>query len=356
MALQCVVVSPLDEQAFLDLPRRLYPPEMSTQVRVDEQALLAGRHPLSHYFEFQAYLVYEGQEVLARAALISYPEQVFAYVGYFEAVEHSEAVALLFETLKEAAKNKGKTRLVGPVNASFWLSYRMKLDHFNQVPFTGEPQHLAYYPELWRQAGFELEETYVSTCYRQVVEGEKEKKLSQRYQTFLDKGYAFISPKRKDWPKVSLEVYHLLSQLYANFPFFSPITSQEFVTLFAPYRLLLDFSMVHLAYKEGKLVGFLIALPDYGTALYGKMSFWQTLCFLKRRWRAKRYSVLYLGAAKDHPGLGSALSYRHYCKVQERQAQTIGALIHQGKVTAGYAAPLQVDKTHYGLFSCSLED
>ena len=112
--------------------------------------------------------------------------------------------------------------------------------------------------------------------------------------------------------------------------------------------------MVKLAYKEGKLAGFLIAMPDYGSLVYQKLT---PLNLAKLFWTKrfpKRYTIMYLGVDEQFLGLGSALAYPIFKEAQKRQASAIGALIHQKTVTRHYAAELQGDKHEYGLFELRL--
>lgn len=339
---------------FLSLPKKLYKKHFLMQDRAEEKAQLMGTHPLSSHYQLEAYVVYHERCVVARAALICYPDLERAYVGYFEAKNDTEAVLALFERLKERASELGKSSIAGPVQASFWLGYRMKLDHFEESPFTGEPSGKVYYPTLWQAAGFSLSERYHSVFYQEVPFGDKQERLEKRYQQFVEKGYRIVSPKREDWPQVSRQVFTLLSKLYSDFPLYHSIREEEFATLFAPYQNVLDFSMVRLAYKDGILVGFLISLPDYGNVVYGRLTPLSLLRILQTRKKAKRYAILYLGVEPGHLGLGSALAYPIYKAIQERRAVAIAALIHQGKITENYATSLKEHRHSYGIFEATL--
>ncbi|MDQ0222395.1 hypothetical protein [Streptococcus moroccensis] len=341
-------------QDFLALPKTLYQPTFLTQSETEEKAQLLGEHELSSYYQLEALVAYKEGRPTARLAIIGYPKENKAYIGYFEAQNDWQTVRKLFETVKAKVRAQGKTHLVGPVNASFWLGYRMKLDHFDQPPFTGEPTGLAFYPKLWQRAGFQLSETYGSVFYRRVPLDDHQGRLEKRYHQFLSKGYTILSPKPNDWTRVSAQVFRLLSTLYADFPLYHAISEDSFKELFAPYRYILDFSMVKLAYKDDQLVGFLITLPDYGNLVYQKKHPINLLKLLKIRKKAKRYLILYLGVAPDHLGLGSALTYPIYQEIKARKALAVGALIHQGKITEHYAPTLKADNHHYGLFEMIL--
>ena len=53
------------------------------------------------------------------------------------------------KTIEKFAKENKYKRIVGPVDASFWLKYRMKINMFYKPPYTGEPYNKDYYYKLY---------------------------------------------------------------------------------------------------------------------------------------------------------------------------------------------------------------
>ena len=343
-----------EEKDFLSLPSLLYSKSDIMQNLEEEQQQIAGCHVLSHYYQFQAYVAYQDKKIQARCALVYYPHLNEAYLGYFEAYDNQAVISQLFTKMKHQAQNKSKIALIGPINASFWLGYRMKTSGFHEAIFSGEPHNPSYYPKLWQEAGFVVTDCYLSNFYSQVEQGQQQKKMEKRYREFLKKGYCIFSPKRKEWEHYAPQVFQLLSQLYQDFPTYQAISSPEFSHIFSSLKTALDFSMVKLAFYQEELVGCLVSLPVYGNRIYKKMSLLDIVTFFKERYRAKRYILLYLGVKPGHLGLGSALSFPIYQAVQKRRALTIGALIHQGKVTQGYAPELQEKRRSYALYRLDL--
>ncbi|KAF1301467.1 hypothetical protein [Candidatus Enterococcus willemsii] len=341
------------EHDFLHFPGCLYTKDMCTQDKEEEHQQINQTHSLSSTYSFQGFNGYRDGKIVIRGALIKPHHLDECYLGYFEAID-DEAVMLAFmKELQKQAKKMGAVRLIGPVQGSFWLGYRMKVTGFDSL-FTSEPHNLAYYPRLWQVAGFREIEHYASNFYQAISPQYHSKKMTKRYQQFMEKGYQFYSPKRKDWSRVSIEVFHLLRQLYRDFPLYQEITETQFATIFGKLKHVIDFSMVQLAYKENELVGFLITLPDYGNLVYQKLTPLTLAKILYTRWRAKRYILLYLGAKPEHLGLGLAISYPIFKQAKKRHAELIGALIHQGTITKQYVPEMQ-EKTHeYSLWELVL--
>lgn len=147
-------------KGFLALPKTLYPRERRTQDTKAEKAILNGTHPLSGEFTVRAYLaVDDGASPQGRCVLTYYPDDPAAYVGFFECVEDLDVCRALLSAAEAQARADGKEKLVGPLNASFWIGYRFKVENFDEH-FTGEPDNLPYYADFWEACGFTVSERY----------------------------------------------------------------------------------------------------------------------------------------------------------------------------------------------------
>ena len=339
---------------FLALPKQIYQPDHLIQSEEEELALIEGSHPLSSDLETYAFIGSEEGQPCIRGLLTFYPGDEAAYLGFFESINDQQIASVFIEHLAGFARSLGAIKIIGPVQASFWLGYRMQLTGTEEVPFTGEPHNPAYYPELWQAAGFELKERYLSNFYPKVSNQIHQDKLAHRFESFEEAGFTICSPKKQEWEEASLQVFDLLNRLYQDFPIYRSISSQQFSQIFQKYQYILDFSMVKLAYKESKLAGFLIAMPDYGSLVYQSLTPFNLVKLFWTKRFPKRYTIMYLGVDEEFLGLGSALAYPIFKEAQKRKASAIGALIHQNTVTRHYAAELQGHKHEYGLFELDL--
>lgn len=344
-------VTEKEYEDFLALPSRIHTKDKLMQKRSDELALLKGTHTLSKYFSFTAFLCYLENKIVARCAVTIYPDKDEAYLGFFDSEDNIDAVKAMIETAEAFAKENGISKLTGPVDASFWIGYRMKSDRFNEKRFFSEPYGKEYYPELWQKCGYEISQVYVSNIYKKLLKSEEDdERYTKRYNHFLEKGYSIVSAKKKDWDTVIGEVYALLIRLYSDFPVFSHITEEEFREMYKSLKMILDYNMVKLGYKNGKLVGFFICVPDYGNTLYGNIGLSELLFLLKNRRRCDNYILLYIGVDEKHLGLGSALSQAMFEELRKKRASSIGALIKKGKVSEKYIDKKILYKKEYLLF------
>ena len=68
-----------------------------------------------------------------------------AFFGFFEAPDSEDAFGTLFSGLREAARERNVTRLLGPVSGSIWHTYRVVSESDGTPRFTGEPISAPYY-------------------------------------------------------------------------------------------------------------------------------------------------------------------------------------------------------------------
>ena len=340
---------------FLSLPSLIHKKDSLMQKRSEELSLLKGTHILSKYFSLTAFICYFNGKAVARCAVTIYHSKKEAYLGFFDSENNIEAVKAMYSTAEQFAKENEIQKLVGPVDASFWIGYRMKADKFTEPRYFSEPYGKEYYPQLWQELGFEISQTYVSNIYKKLSKKEEaDKSYTKRYNYFIKKGYKIVSAKKQDWDIFIGEVYTLIIKLYSDFPVFSHITENEFREMYKSLKSILDFSMVKLAYKDNKLVGFFLSVPEYRNKLYGNIGPSELLFMLKNKKRCDNYILLYMGVDEKHLGLGSALSQAIFEELSRKKASSIGALIKKGKVSEKYIDKKIISQREYLLFEKNL--
>jgi len=321
---------------FVDFPKRLYSSKDNMESASQMKSLLEGTHPLSKYFELDAYLILRDDVTVGRFAITTYPDDTTAYLGFFECINDKEVSSFLFSEAEKIAKEKKCSVIIGPVDASFWLKYRLKINNFDLPPYTGEPYNKDYYLELFQNSGYEISEHYTSSAFRSVGEDYINEKFENRYKEFLAQGYKIESPKAVEYEKAVEEVYTLITELYSDFPIYKNVSKEDFCEMFKSYKTIMNMSMTKMAYYNGKAVGFYISLPDYGNRVY-HAGLLDIPGILKTRKHPDRYVMLYMGVDQKHRGLGKALVYAIMKELMQSGLPSIGALARDGKVTQNYA-------------------
>jgi len=342
--------------SFLAFPKELYEGDCYTQNVKDEMELLAGNHILSHYFTIYPYLVIDDNgKTVGRCALTTYEEDDVAYLGFFECINDSICAGLLLQTAKKKALSLGKTRIIGPVDASFWIKYRFKNNCFDGTTYFGEPYNKQYYVNLFEENNFSITKRYYSNESKRVSKRAFcTPKAKQRYKKFKTDNYEFRRAKKVDYDTLIAQVYQLLTSLYKGFPIFKPILEAEYITLFSNLKYALDYRSSMVVYKDSKPVGFSITLPDYEDLLYKQESFKNKWKLLRRTIHARRYVVLYIGAEKGHYGLGMAMTRKIAKSIWIRRSGMIGGLMLENKVTNIYGKGFVDNQYEYVLMECAL--
>lgn len=337
---------------FLRLPKKLYSKRDIVQNEKEESDLLLGRHVLSKYFVLHKLIVYNKDVPCARCVITIYPGDTVAYLGLFESIDDFNCAKLLFDEGKRISIENKCNKIQGPVDASFWVRYRLKTSGFQKKVFVAEPNNKDYYLKLFLDAGYEICERYISNYYKRLPTlWFNNKKAKDRYNRFISKGIKIITPKAKDFDVIIKDIYNLLMELYSDFPVFKPISHEDFVKYFSNYRYILDYSFVKLAYHKGNAVGFIIGMPDYGNMLYRRLSFIDYIKLFLKRIRSKNYVILYMGVKKEYRGLGNAMIQTLFKNVQRKRSHTIGALIKEGKATGQYVSNEIISNNTYVLLS-----
>lgn len=337
---------------FLALPRTLYAKNRLTQDIAAEQALIAGTHPLSANFSFTAYVVYRDKHPVARYALTHYPNNAL-YIGFFECEQNNKTAAYLFAAADKIAKKLGANSIVGPVDASFWIKYRLKTNRFDKRPYVAEPYNHEYYKEFFVTNGYAVRDHYVSTLYNSFLPKKRYKEFSDKHREFVHKDYQIIGIDKENFDTSMRHIYTMVMNLYADFPIFHHIEFDVFKALFAPMKYISVPQFSKIAYHNGRPAGFLFTLPDYQNLLYD-LSALNKLRVGLRRIRAPRYVMLYMGVLPEHHGLARALIKSTLPNLYLRLSPLIGALIHDGKPTRSYAEESIKDTFEYELFEKKL--
>ena len=354
MECKAVLFDPHDKKSvrsFLRFPASLYPKDQLMQDINAEKAVLSGTHLLSHYFTVYPFLAFDaGGRVAARCILTVYPGRPQAYLGFFECINDADTARRIFAAAEAQAKKLGCNAIVGPVDASFWIRYRLKTNCFDRQPYTGEPYNLPYYEAFFRENGYRVSGEYISNRYGTVPPDFLNKKNLRRLRYFSEKCYTICSLDKATYESSLHEIYRMLISLYSDFQTFSHITEAEFCALYAGMKHAADYRMIKIAYQNGKAVGFFVTLPNYGNAAAGRMTPKKLQQFLRIKKNPRDYILLYLGAEPEHLGLGKALSECILRELYEKQAVSVGALIRKGKVTGSYFNQLVTEQYTYALY------
>ena len=333
---------------FIKITKKIYDKNDNMEDENTIKSILLEKHPLSKYFKLDKFLIYDNNEVVARFAITRYPDDKdTCYIGFFECINDKKVAKCLFDEANKFAKENKYKHIVGPVDASFWIKYRLKINKFER-PYTCEPYNKDYYLELFKSNKYVVKEHYVSNRYEGVDDTYRNPKFKEHYDEFLSLGYEIVKPKDKDFDKCMEEVYYLVTDLYSDFPVFKDVKKEDFLEVYSSLKKIINMDMVRMAYFKGKPVGFYISVPNYNNIVY-HLNAVNIAKILKIRKKPTDYVMLYMGVAKGHTGLGKALVYSIMLELMDSGLPSIGALARDGKINAKYAEEMINSQYEYVL-------
>ena len=338
---------------FLKLPRVLYTSKELMEDRNMVKDILEEKHVLNKYYKIYRFVAYKDKKIVGRFLITVYPNDDTSYFGFYECVKDNEVSKALFEKAVSFSKELNLKKIIGPVDCSFWIKYRLKINKFDLPPYTGEPYNKDYYLEQFKAGGFEICEHYTSQIYKTLDGNFKNDKFEEHYKEFIDKGYEIVTPKKEDISKVMDEVYYMLMDLYSDFPIFKSLTKEDFKIQFESLGKIINMQLNRMAYYKGKAVGFYISIPNYSNAVHN-INLFKLLKILRIKHNPKEYVMLYMGVDREHRGLGKALSKSIADELNVLKKPSIGALSRDGKINQNYAEEVIDSRYEYVLLSKEL--
>lgn len=339
---------------FLNLPRKLYRKDENMEDSKLVEDLLTGKHVLNKYFSLYKFVAYSNNQTVARFVITVYPKDHNAYLGFFESIDDDAVAKKIFERARDCAKSLGCKTLIGPVDASFWIKYRLKINNFDKRPYTGEPYNKDYYLKMFLENGFKVCDHYTSNQYMAAQYDYANEEYYEKYREFKEKGYEIKSLELNEFNVRLNELYELITSLYSDFPIYKEISKADFVKIFGSYQKIIDPSMVKFGYKDGKMVGFFISIPNYHNDVYN-LNLVKVLRLARLRKNPEGYVMLYIGVNQEYHGLGRALVYSIIQELNKNKKPSIGALAHDGKVTQQYAKDMISDIYEYVILKKEIE-
>jgi GNAT superfamily N-acetyltransferase len=283
------------------------------------------KNPFFEHAEAEYFIAERGSEVVGRIAAISnrlhnetHGDRV-GFFGFFESVDQQEVADALFAAVSGWCRARGHDVLRGPASFSVNDECGLLVQGFETPPALMMPHNPSYYIGLLERAGFAKakdlwvyqggsEERYVPVPERLAratelirqrqgimlrplnmrdFEGEVER-IKELYNTAWERNWGFV-------PMTEHEIDHLAEQ-------FKPVVIPE---------------LVPMAEKDGKLIGFGIALPDLNVVFRTNRSgrlfpvIFRLLWALKMK-RIRRARILLLGVVPAYQGKGVDAMLYHW--------------------------------------------
>lgn len=234
------------------------------------------------------------------------------YVGIFDCVKDYD----VFQAMLDYAKTvmKGVRHFLFPFFKATWYIYRFTAKGFGSFDYFMEFPDMPYYAEYAKRYGIEKIHRYVGSISHDIDEVAEKNKKS--YDKAISYGISFRDLDKKHLKHDLRIVYELTVNNYQDNLYFSPISFEEFFSLYQGLLKILDPQFLTFGInKDGREVCYGFSPPDYtplfekyntGT-LWGKGAF-----FLNRK---KVHGMILKTAATDaghrQMGIYGGICYLH---------------------------------------------
>jgi GNAT superfamily N-acetyltransferase len=243
-----------------------------------------------------------------------------AMFGFFESVEDPEVVRALFDAAAEWARERGRERLLGPMDFTTNDEIGILIEGFERQPMILEPWHPPYYQRLIEAEGFGKAMDVLMWELRmgQLKEGEKfDPSIHEAAEKALhDEGITIRNMRKRDMAGEVRRFMDVYNEAWGDNWGFVPITDAEVEFQAKNLKQVLDEEWTFMAEKDGEVVGAALTLPDINQVLAGmngRLLPFGWAKFLLGKRKIDRLRVFALGVKHDyrHTGVAAGLYLEH---------------------------------------------
>jgi GNAT superfamily N-acetyltransferase len=290
-------------------------------------ALLLSRekNPFFEHAEAEYFLAERGREVVGRIAAISnrlhnqtHDDRV-GFFGFFESVDDQAVADALLDAAAAWCRARGHDVLRGPASFSVNDECGLLVDGFDTPPALMMPHNPRYYVGLLERAGFAKAKDLLvyqggdPDRYKPVPE-----RLARGTELIRQRMGVTLRPlDMKNFEREVERIKELYNQGWEKNWGFVPMTEHEIDHLAEQFKPVVIPELVPMAEKDGKVIGFGIALPDLNVVFSGNRSGRMFPVILKLLWQLKtrkirRARILLLGVLPEYRGRGVDAMLYHW--------------------------------------------
>jgi len=265
-----------DRYRFVDLPFRLFGdnPGWVPPVRLAVHDRLSPKHPASEHQQWCTWMAWrDGRAVGRIGACVDRMFDEFhglswAWIGFFEAADDTEATRALFDTAWSWGRDHGATMATGPASFTTNDECGLQIDGFDSVPQILTPQNPAYYEALWLDAGWEpaMDLWSWEADRHQIGLSDRQKHGLERLRQRSD--LHIREMRMKDFDAEVGRFFKVYNRAWAHNWGFAPMTEAEVRHLAKDLKQIIDPTLgLFVENAAGEQVAVALALPDTNEAL-----------------------------------------------------------------------------------------
>jgi hypothetical protein len=290
-----IKVSPVENDAdlweFLRLPWRIYqgdpywvPPILSQQ----RTFLDPRRGPFFEIGEAQYFLAFRNGRPVGRVSAHvnrlhdQYHGPETGFFGFFESIQDQDVATELFAAAGNWLRERGKTRLVGPLNFCIYDEMGLLVEGFDSMPVMFQTHNPPYYEDLLTSLGFVKAMDW--HAYKITNRNVDLAAMESRYHEILDgQDIEVVTYDPKQVDRRADEVFQLFNTEWEPNWSHVPLTRRQFNDMLEMVKPCLRPEMAYVLLDHDRVVGFGIGLPDLNPLirkLNGRLNLWGKLRLL----------------------------------------------------------------------------
>jgi hypothetical protein len=311
-----------DMDAFVRFPLRHYrrDPFFVPHLLYERKKFFSSSNPIFQFTEVTYFLARDEKgEVVGRVtAHINdrhnrHSGEKTGFFGFFECIEDPAVASALMAAAEETLRAKGMKVIRGPFNFSTNEECGFLVQGFDRPPSLMMPYTKPYYPDLMTRMGYSGAKDLLAYDYE--YQGSIPDHLVRFNERIRERKKVVVRPINMQRFAEDVEtIFRIYNDAWSQNWGFVPVTEEEFRATAKDLKPIVDPSIVLIAEKEGRPVGFIVTLPDYNVLLKkmnGRLFPLGFLHLLFGRKSIGRVRTLLMGVVAEHrlSGIDALLVY-----------------------------------------------
>lgn len=282
------VSSSQDMEDFLQLPFAIYEgdPHWVPPVLSHQRAFLDPKTgPFFEVGEARYFIARDGARTVGRIsahlnfAYEKHHDTNTGFFGFFECIDDQPTAHALFDAAAAWVRERGKTRLHGPLSFGIYDEVGLLIEGYHQRPVMFHTYNHPYYEQLVESWGFKKTFDWFAYLIDHLIQPVEQ--LIERRDTLLKAaGLTITQGKTSEFIQRAPEVLDMFNTLWAKNWGHVPLTERQFNDAFMQLKPILRPELVSFIEENGEMLAFCIVAPDINRTLHktrGKLNWWGML-------------------------------------------------------------------------------
>jgi len=333
------VTTKKQKKQFIDFPHDLYKgdPNYVPEIYLGMQELMnPKKNPFFEHSNADLFLAFRNKKIVGRIAAIQnnnynqFANSNVGYFGFFDVIEDYTVAEKLLQTAVDWVKAKGHTALYGPTNFSTNETAGILVEGFELPPVINMTYNKPYYVDFVNRFGFTKQMDLLAYKVPTSTVSEKSLRIAERLEERLkSRGITIRNVVLKNWKKEVPVIHKLYKEAWDKNWGFVPPTDAEFHHLADSLKMILVPEMVFLAEKDGKGIGFFLAVPNINEIMIkqkrGRILPFGALRLLFGKRKTKILRIILLGVTDEYRRLGiEAIFYAKIIRYAQQNGISFG--------------------------------